>query len=63
MQDCQQPHYTDLCAGAAGIYGNWQATLNRIRDEHPMVFPERDDVIIPQRAVQVRAPGNPVNTR
>lgn len=38
-----------------GIYGDWQETLNRVRQEHPMVFPDRDDLIIPQRAIQVRA--------
>lgn len=34
-------------------YQEWRDTLARVRAEHPMVFPERDDVIIPQRAIQV----------
>ena len=35
-----------------GQYGAWVATLAAKREEFPMVFPVRDDVIIPQRAIQ-----------
>ena len=35
-----------------GQYGAWVATLAAQREEFPMVFPARDDVIIPQRAIQ-----------
>lgn len=34
-------------------YEEWRDTLEAVRAKHPMVFPERDDVIIPQRAIQV----------
>ena len=37
---------------ADGQYGAWVATLAAQREEFPMVFPARDDVIIPQRAIQ-----------
>jgi len=36
-------------------FAGWHATLAQQAAEHPMVFPERDDLIIPQRAIQVRA--------
>lgn len=37
-----------------GHFAPWQADLKQQAAEHPMVFPERDDVIIPQRAIQVQ---------
>lgn len=37
-----------------GAFAEWQATLQQQAAEHPMMFPARDDVIIPQRAIQVR---------
>ena len=37
-----------------GQYSAWVATLAEKRQEFPMVYPARDDVIIPQRAIQAR---------
>ena len=39
---------------ADGQYGDWVATLAAKREEFPMSYPARDDVIIPQRAIQAR---------
>ena len=37
-----------------GQYGAWVTTLTETREEFPMMYPARDDVIIPQRAIQAR---------
>jgi acetolactate synthase-1/2/3 large subunit len=37
-----------------GLYSAWVATLATKRQEFPMTYPARDDVIIPQRAIQAR---------
>lgn len=46
-------------------FEGWQSTLKQQAAEHPMLFPDLDDVIIPQRAIQVhthfRAGSGPAN--
>ena len=37
-------------------FAGWQSTLKQQAAEHPMLFPDLDDVIIPQRAIQVQTP-------
>nr|AFK80029.1 acetohydroxyacid synthase [Lobosphaera incisa] len=36
-----------------GAFADWRAAIEAKKQEFPMTFPERDDVIIPQRAIQM----------
>lgn len=40
-----------------GLYEAWRQDLDNKKVEFPMRYPERDDVIIPQHAVEVRSRG------
>ena len=37
-----------------GQYSTWVDSVNEVREKFPMWYPEKDDVIIPQWAIQVR---------
>lgn len=36
-----------------GQYSTWIDSINEVREKFPMWYPEKDDVIIPQWAIQV----------
>lgn len=36
-----------------GQYSTWVESINEVREKFPMWYPEKDDVIIPQWAIQV----------
>ena len=36
-----------------GQYSTWVDSVNEVREKFPMWYPEKDDVIIPQWAIQV----------
>ena len=38
-----------------GHFGEWRAELEGVNAEFPLSYPHRDDVIMPQHAIEVRA--------
>ncbi len=37
-----------------GQYSTWVESIHEVREKFPMWYPEKDDVIIPQWAIQVQ---------